>query len=257
MKRSKARKGFTLVELLVVVAIIAILMAILLPALSMARDKAREARCIGNAKQIGLALELWISNAPSGNYPTWDITTGSDLNPWPEMLAQKGIFTAEWISQNQNTQFHNATRTGADFMKVSDTLEVFKCPGDKPHPHRINLDRSTSWSFKPYAYSYTIGVASVQKMFDKDASGQILSADGVWDWGQNHSAFYLDDPNSGFANPSWWSSCIGYFHGRGTRAIVVSRDNSSRTVRWGTRGNLINTKELFWGKPGEDLNAFY
>ncbi len=53
------KRGFTLIELLVVIAIIAILAAILFPVFARAREKARQASCVSNLKQIALGLAMY------------------------------------------------------------------------------------------------------------------------------------------------------------------------------------------------------
>jgi len=57
--KTKASRGFTLIELLVVIAIIGILSSVVLASLNSARTKARDAKRVGDLKQIQIALELY------------------------------------------------------------------------------------------------------------------------------------------------------------------------------------------------------
>src|SRR5882672_7223565 len=62
------KQGFTLVELLVVVAIIALLIAILLPAVSAAKEQANRVKCGANLRQIGMAQQMY-AGENKGQYP--------------------------------------------------------------------------------------------------------------------------------------------------------------------------------------------
>ena len=70
MKQLISRTGFTLMELLVVMAIITLLAAILLPALNTARVRSYDADCASNLRQIGTAMYQYATTYGEGMFPT-------------------------------------------------------------------------------------------------------------------------------------------------------------------------------------------
>lgn len=107
MKRHSNHRAFTLIELLIVIAIIAILAGLLLPALSSAKARAKNIKCINNLRQTSLGLRLWAHD-------------NSDKYPWNLTAAQGGSAdSADW---------------GDNFRACSNELgtpHILLCPADK------------------------------------------------------------------------------------------------------------------------------
>ena len=81
MRSFSSRRGFTLVELLVVVAIIALLISILLPSLSSARESARTVKCAANQKQFVSANHMYANESDGYFAAIWQRVNGGN-HPW-------------------------------------------------------------------------------------------------------------------------------------------------------------------------------
>ena len=81
-KAGSQPRGFTLVELLVVISVISLLMGILVPALGRARNAAKRTDCVSNLRQIGVAFRAYLDDnrdiMPLASAEPWDITDQND-----------------------------------------------------------------------------------------------------------------------------------------------------------------------------------
>jgi prepilin-type N-terminal cleavage/methylation domain-containing protein len=176
--RSRGRLGFTLIELLVVIAIIAILASMLLPSLARAKEKARRVSCLSNAKQICVAVMMYVDDN-NHQYPA----RMPDPAPGPAFPC-KPCRTIDWrpyaVPYIQSTT--NLTNSSA----------VFVCPADNGIPAAIAADPYNALSPRPprfadfYGSSYCFN--TVMTRLNKETA-VIMPADTfmgaeIWSWHQ-------------------------------------------------------------------------
>ena len=128
------RKAFTLLEILVVIAIIAILAAILFPAFARARENARRASCQSNLKQIGLGIALYtqdydekLSHYDGMGTPGPDSFTENDVL-WADVLQpyvkSKQIFICPSATHSGSPKTRTTTASASFYYGVAATLQT-------------------------------------------------------------------------------------------------------------------------------------
>ena len=122
-RRNRVHNNFTLLELLIVIAIIAILAGMLLPALNSAREKAHTISCMGNMKQIGQAITMYVNDSEDFLPP---LDTGGN--------GSESALSASYIAavkKSSNLEYHTPI-VGFDIPCSPNRKGIFFCPSATP-----------------------------------------------------------------------------------------------------------------------------
>jgi len=131
MYHINGKRGFTLVEMLVVIALIGVLMSLLLPAVQAARESARRSQCTNNLKQIGLAFHNYHDSYKALPGTNWTMR----LLPYLELNT---IY-------NKWDQTKTALTSTTNLAIAQTPIEVYMCPSVPDQP-RMNGPLSSSAS---------------------------------------------------------------------------------------------------------------
>jgi prepilin-type N-terminal cleavage/methylation domain-containing protein/prepilin-type processing-associated H-X9-DG protein len=148
-KISRNKNGFTLIELLVVIAIIAILAAMLLPALSAAKNKAKQAACLNNQKQLALGMMLYVGDSNDNLPGVASNLQGFHVEDW---IYWRPPNTHDGITSTTTLQLSQSQITS--LLRTGSNSNLFRCPMDTSDADRLKYNPTAPPLFT-YYYSYS------------------------------------------------------------------------------------------------------
>lgn len=163
------RQGFTIVELLIVVAIISILAAVSIPSAGRALESSRSAKCLGNLRQIGVAANAYLADNDGKLVPALEYDGAASANnarAWRVLLMP--------------------------YLQVKKTgLKIFSCPSDPTEARRTDFSFGETTGLVPASYG-------ISQMYYYGVGGETLPYPGL----HSYESYKRDYRASSLKKPS-------------------------------------------------------